>query len=279
MIVGDDPKSAHSGVQAQSPGAAVAHSVALDYPITMIHRGILVGVIFGLLASWPGQASNLSNLLLDAIAVRFRTPPYIMFPLYEGEAIRYEDIGETLAEGRGNRSLTERQCLILAVYAFNSSALDDVLYYVDRTLAHFGDLTAIALEIRGYCYEFQNDWPAAAKAWRELSSEDNPDGKWSLREAFTHLRMNHVQQARRIVLHDDAVPKGHGKRNFILGYCLLKMGEHAGSWDPRGARWAGEGGRVYTTALGALCLEVYYRYSGALNSFGVAPDIDDLFLQ
>jgi hypothetical protein len=32
-----------------------------------------------------------------------------------------------------------------------------------------------------------------------------------------------------------------------------------GSWDPLDAR-CGEGGRVFTTACGALCLEVYYRY-------------------
>lgn len=32
-----------------------------------------------------------------------------------------------------------------------------------------------------------------------------------------------------------------------------------GSWDPT-AGWAPTGGRVYSTAMGALCLEVYYRY-------------------
>jgi len=32
-----------------------------------------------------------------------------------------------------------------------------------------------------------------------------------------------------------------------------------GSWDPKGP-WGGDGGRVYATALMALCLEVYYRY-------------------
>lgn len=33
----------------------------------------------------------------------------------------------------------------------------------------------------------------------------------------------------------------------------------AGSWDPDDV-WGGHGGRVYTTAMGALCLEVYYRF-------------------
>jgi hypothetical protein len=63
----------------------------------------------------------------------------------------------------------------------------------------------------------------------------------------------------------------------------VRSGDHAGSWDPHGDAWAKYhgvgGGRVYTTALGALCLEVGYRYSEALNSFGTAPDIDDMFLQ
>ena len=36
-------------------------------------------------------------------------------------------------------------------------------------------------------------------------------------------------------------------------------GPFAGSWDPR-TRWGEYGGRVYSTAMGALILEVYYRY-------------------
>ena len=36
-------------------------------------------------------------------------------------------------------------------------------------------------------------------------------------------------------------------------------GELAGSWDPR-CVWGGHGGRIYTTALGCMCLEIYYRY-------------------
>ncbi len=37
-------------------------------------------------------------------------------------------------------------------------------------------------------------------------------------------------------------------------YCMYK-----GSWDPIGP-WGPDGGRVYSTALMAMCLEVYYRY-------------------
>lgn len=36
-------------------------------------------------------------------------------------------------------------------------------------------------------------------------------------------------------------------------------GAQAGSWDPD-CVWGGYGGRVYTTAMATLCLEVYYRY-------------------
>lgn len=36
-------------------------------------------------------------------------------------------------------------------------------------------------------------------------------------------------------------------------------GENAGSWPPNGL-WCGYGGRVYSTALATMCLQVYYRY-------------------
>ena len=39
-----------------------------------------------------------------------------------------------------------------------------------------------------------------------------------------------------------------------------KSGDEKGSWDPIGA-WGKEGGRVYSTALGTLMLETYYRYA------------------
>jgi hypothetical protein len=36
-------------------------------------------------------------------------------------------------------------------------------------------------------------------------------------------------------------------------------GSLAGSWSPDGL-WGGYGGRIYSTALATMCLEVYYRY-------------------
>lgn len=39
-------------------------------------------------------------------------------------------------------------------------------------------------------------------------------------------------------------------------------GPEAGSWSPN-TIWGGYGGRVYSTAMAALCLEVYYRYAPA----------------
>jgi len=39
----------------------------------------------------------------------------------------------------------------------------------------------------------------------------------------------------------------------------LHAGDNRGSWEPNGV-WASYGGRVYSTAMSALILEVYYRY-------------------
>jgi hypothetical protein len=39
----------------------------------------------------------------------------------------------------------------------------------------------------------------------------------------------------------------------------VKEGEYAGSWEPRDP-WSGYGGRIYSTAIATLSLEVYYRY-------------------
>jgi len=47
-------------------------------------------------------------------------------------------------------------------------------------------------------------------------------------------------------------------KSALITTQILK-GDEAGSWEPNGL-WAGYGGRVYSTAMSTLCLEVYYRY-------------------
>lgn len=48
--------------------------------------------------------------------------------------------------------------------------------------------------------------------------------------------------------------------NDALTSTLVGTQASDGSW-PAACVWGGYGGRVYTTALGAMCLEVYYRYA------------------
>jgi len=53
--------------------------------------------------------------------------------------------------------------------------------------------------------------------------------------------------------------------NRAMGTSIVKNqhpkegGPYAGSWDPIGV-WGDDGGRVYSTAMLVMCLEVYYRY-------------------
>lgn len=46
----------------------------------------------------------------------------------------------------------------------------------------------------------------------------------------------------------------------------IQDGEAKGSWDPQVDAWGGVGGRVYSTAILALLMEVYYRYDTVLGS-------------
>ena len=49
----------------------------------------------------------------------------------------------------------------------------------------------------------------------------------------------------------------------------VKEGEYAGSWEPRDP-WSGYGGRIYSTAIATLSLEVYYRYLPLYKETGAA---------
>jgi hypothetical protein len=52
------------------------------------------------------------------------------------------------------------------------------------------------------------------------------------------------------------------------------QGDDAGSWNTNTV-WGGYGGRVYTTAMAAMCLEVYYRYAPTSRTPSMATRPDD----
>jgi hypothetical protein len=58
---------------------------------------------------------------------------------------------------------------------------------------------------------------------------------------------------------DEAWRDWNSALTTVLVESQIANGANAGSWEPD-MEWGGYGGRVYSTALAALCLEVYYRY-------------------
>lgn len=65
----------------------------------------------------------------------------------------------------------------------------------------------------------------------------------------------------------DAWKRWNTRLQRTLPGCQRQEGRLAGSWDPD-SRWGRHGGRVYATALNAMSLEVYYRYSPMHNGRG-----------
>jgi hypothetical protein len=57
------------------------------------------------------------------------------------------------------------------------------------------------------------------------------------------------------------------KDSLVKNQNAMSTGCKYGSWEPID-RWSGEGGRVYSVAVNALTLEVYYRYANVFGGGG-----------
>ncbi|MBK9388410.1 MAG: terpene cyclase/mutase family protein [Planctomycetes bacterium] len=64
--------------------------------------------------------------------------------------------------------------------------------------------------------------------------------------------------------------KWNGAMKPALVATQRKDGHFKGSWDPVDP-WGEDGGRIYSTAICVLCLEVYYRYGQVMDKGGAAP--------
>ena len=53
----------------------------------------------------------------------------------------------------------------------------------------------------------------------------------------------------------------------------IRTGPMAGTWDPKGDEWGLHGGRMYSTAMATMCLEVYYRYLPLYKMGGRYEDV------
>jgi hypothetical protein len=114
-------------------------------------------------------------------------------------------------------------------------------------------MTAEALACR-YFLNAGGDEPTIDEAANYLVANRPERGKLNLYYwYYGSLAMHQVQG------------NGWEKWNEALQLRLLPAqrqdGRFIGTWDPAGDLWGGYGGRVYTTAMGALCLQSYYRFS------------------
>ena len=117
-------------------------------------------------------------------------------------------------------------------------------------------LTAIAVLSRILCGAKQDDpmvWRGAALCRAVLPKHDDAGAVDFTYWHFGTMAMFQVS--------GDAWAQWHDPMKAALVLSQRKDKGHArGSWDPKDP-WAGEGGRIYSTALGVMSLEVYYRYA------------------
>ena len=103
--------------------------------------------------------------------------------------------------------------------------------------------------------------PAASEATTQLLGLPPTDERVNLYYwYYATLALHHRQNS------SDAAKAAWRTWNDGMTAALTKTqstsGDNAGSWESN-TIWGGYGGRVYTTAMAAMCLEVYYRYAPA----------------
>ncbi len=125
-------------------------------------------------------------------------------------------------------------------------------------------MTAEAL----FCRYLLDDVPASdglRTASRRISQESPSPNQVNLYYwYYGTLAMRHVG--------GDAWDQWNARLKATLVSLQETSGREAGSWEPTGV-WGGYGGRVYSTAMAALNLEVYYRY---LPSHEFTTESDDV---
>jgi hypothetical protein len=103
------------------------------------------------------------------------------------------------------------------------------------------------------------DEPAAAEAIGQIVRTLPEPGRVNLYYWYYASLALHRQQQRS---DEDALAwkTWNEAMSSVLVAKQSAAGDETGSWDPD-CIWGGYGGRVYSTALSTLCLEVYYRYA------------------
>ena len=188
-------------------------------------------------------------------------------------------------KGEGDLSVTGWQ--IMAIKSAIASGLDVPGHTVDRTR------TFLRNSWRGYgksCYIVGNKGPGGPAVWaigmlgrQFIGGDYDTDIRQCADALLAHARSK-----------DGGVGKGRGKLvgdlyytyysvlamyqrggddwtqwNKLFRYRLVKAQTHAlyskgryvrGSWNPANHVWGSRGGRVYSTAMAILSLEVYYRF-------------------
>jgi hypothetical protein len=83
--------------------------------------------------------------------------------------------------------------------------------------------------------------------------------------------------ATQVMIHvqGEAWEEWNDRLRTVLVETQEKNGPLGGSWDPAGRypdRWGSAGGRIYTTAMHLLMLEVYYRHLPLYGTQAAAPE-------